>query len=110
MRTPGTRGSNGLRYSGRSVAASEANSRPWNEPVKATISDFPDHLRANLNAASFASAPELQKNTRLANDRSEEHTSELQSRLHLVCRLLLEKKKKKHNHHSSHNIRLLELV
>src|SRR2546429_6154732 len=31
--------------------------------------------------------------------RSEEHTSELQSRLHLVCRLLLEKKKKKlHSH------------
>src|SRR5687768_18210213 len=34
-------------------------------------------------------------------NRSEEHTSELQSRLHLVCRLLLEKKKKinlEHNH------------
>src|SRR5256884_2366589 len=31
--------------------------------------------------------------------RSEEHTSELQSRLHLVCRLLLEKKKKKTNKH-----------
>src|SRR2546422_5742238 len=31
---------------------------------------------------------------RLRQDRSEEHTSELQSRLHLVCRLLLEKKKK----------------
>src|SRR2546422_7141890 len=30
-----------------------------------------------------------------AGPRSEEHTSELQSRLHLVCRLLLEKKKKK---------------
>src|SRR5687768_18330272 len=29
--------------------------------------------------------------------RSEEHTSELQSRLHLVCRLLLEKKKKNIN-------------
>src|SRR5205809_5741746 len=29
--------------------------------------------------------------------RSEEHTSELQSRLHLVCRLLLEKKKKKNS-------------
>src|SRR2546429_4736395 len=28
--------------------------------------------------------------------RSEEHTSELQSRLHLVCRLLLEKKKTEH--------------
>src|SRR2546422_4386081 len=31
-------------------------------------------------------------------DRSEEHTSELQSRLHLVCRLLLEKKKTEYNH------------
>src|SRR2546422_5260713 len=30
--------------------------------------------------------------------RSEEHTSELQSRLHLVCRLLLEKKNKKKAH------------
>src|SRR6266550_6306696 len=30
--------------------------------------------------------------------RSEEHTSELQSRLHLVCRLLLEKKKKQYKH------------
>src|SRR3712207_6884104 len=31
-------------------------------------------------------------------DRSEEHTSELQSRQYLVCRLLLEKKKKNKNH------------
>src|SRR2546429_6958515 len=30
-------------------------------------------------------------------ERSEEHTSELQSRLHLVCRLLLEKKKTRRN-------------
>src|SRR3712207_7164629 len=30
--------------------------------------------------------------------RSEEHTSELQSRQYLVCRLLLEKKKKHHSH------------
>src|SRR2546422_4351181 len=38
--------------------------------------------------------------------RSEEHTSELQSRLHLVCRLLLEKKKKKtkqSKHSHTHN-------
>src|SRR2546422_3776196 len=34
-------------------------------------------------------------------DRSEEHTSELQSRLHLVCRLLLEKKKKEEAHDDS---------
>src|SRR3989449_5694559 len=33
-------------------------------------------------------------NDRVPRLRSEEHTSELQSRLHLVCRLLLEKKKK----------------
>src|SRR2546422_5829639 len=33
--------------------------------------------------------------------RSEEHTSELQSRLHLVCRLLLEKKKKNSKNTSS---------
>src|SRR3989442_6000824 len=33
--------------------------------------------------------------------RSEEHTSELQSRPHLVCRLLLEKKKKKINNNHS---------
>src|SRR5689334_23913287 len=32
--------------------------------------------------------------------RSEEHTSELQSQFHLVCRLLLEKKKKKHNNNT----------
>src|ERR1041385_3553717 len=34
------------------------------------------------------------KSVRIDDARSEEHTSELQSRLHLVCRLLLEKKKK----------------
>src|SRR5437762_11148935 len=37
--------------------------------------------------------------------RSEEHTSELQSPMYLVCRLLLEKKKKehKHEHHTNAN-------
>src|SRR6266550_9069966 len=34
--------------------------------------------------------------------RSEEHTSELQSRLHLVCRLLLEKKKSNEKYASRH--------
>src|ERR1022692_5089016 len=33
-------------------------------------------------------------------NRSEEHTSELQSPCNLVCRLLLEKKKKHHTHHA----------
>src|SRR2546426_5178472 len=35
------------------------------------------------------------------NERSEEHTSELQSPCNLVCRLLLEKKKKKRHHASN---------
>src|SRR2546427_7977245 len=37
-------------------------------------------------------------------DRSEEHTSELQSQSNLVCRLLLEKKKKKIRHRIARNI------
>src|SRR5690554_7045733 len=40
-----------------------------------------------------------QGNRHVIGDRSEEHTSELQSRPHLVCRLLLEKKKKQHHQH-----------
>src|SRR5438105_9409043 len=36
--------------------------------------------------------------------RSEEHTSELQSRVDLVCRLLLEKKKKKKSHNKNKNM------
>src|SRR3712207_7355858 len=37
----------------------------------------------------------------LPDERSEEHTSELQSRQYLVCRLLLEKKKLSHPYHLS---------
>src|SRR3989449_7141948 len=60
-------------------------------------------LRAlNPGAPVLARAWDLAGRDRLAEEgaaeviqpRSEEHTSELQSRLHLVCRLLLEKKKK----------------
>src|SRR3712207_8624239 len=39
----------------------------------------------------------IRKQDVLAAARSEEHTSELQSRQYLVCRLLLEKKKRTHN-------------
>src|SRR3989449_5167018 len=67
---------------------------------------------ARLGCASFGTAEEFLRNkppdgpsclvldvslpgvNGLELQRSEEHTSELQSRLHLVCRLLLEKKKK----------------
>src|SRR3712207_8611581 len=39
--------------------------------------------------------------------RSEEHTSELQSRQYLVCRLLLEKKKKNRNRHQQNPVNLI---
>src|SRR2546422_9404062 len=61
-------------------------------PLNARLNSWAPSLAAPPTAwpAFFASWP-----TSLpARPRSEEHTSELQSRLHLVCRLLLEKKKK----------------
>src|SRR2546422_2738756 len=51
--------------------------------------------RPGLEARQFEAARRQTIAQRLCRSRSEEHTSELQSRLHLVCRLLLEKKKKK---------------
>src|SRR5687768_18127429 len=47
------------------------------------------------DAPVIAKAMELGQMRHDQGFRSEEHTSELQSRLHLVCRLLLEKKKKR---------------
>src|SRR5690625_6291609 len=46
---------------------------------------------------TLVSASTQDKELTLDSTRSEEHTSELQSRGHLVCRLLLEKKKTKNN-------------
>src|SRR2546422_7049048 len=48
----------------------------------------------SILGSTMGSRAELLRVARLVGERrSEEHTSELQSRLHLVCRLLLEKKK-----------------
>src|SRR2546422_5495010 len=51
------------------------------------------YQRVFAGEVDFSALPRLYYVT--DTNRSEEHTSELQSRLHLVCRLLLEKKKKK---------------
>src|SRR2546429_4048274 len=60
-------------------------------------------VRLGLDAPEEAArAPELDFGLAVlpavGGHRSEEHTPELQSRLHLVCRLLLEKKKKNQDH------------
>src|SRR2546422_5586458 len=57
-------------------------------------------IAAISRGVSITRSRALENENRLLADeiqrmRSEEHTSELQSRLHLVCRLLLEKKKKR---------------
>src|SRR2546426_4806076 len=62
----------------RSVAANASNSR-----------------NAAFTARACASRIRSSRPRNAASDRSEEHTSELQSPCNLVCRLLLEKKKKK---------------
>src|SRR2546429_3946576 len=53
-----------------------------------------------MASASRSNSSRSSRRQILSATRSEEHTSELQSRLHLVCRLLLEKKK---NVESPHN-------
>src|SRR2546429_4251861 len=64
-----------------------------------TLRALPRHLRQaflegdwNVFAGQYFDVFDLARHVARA-ERSEEHTSELQSRLHLVCRLLLEKKK-----------------
>src|SRR5258707_5628213 len=51
--------------------------------------------RKSISRSIRWKAPRCAPRTCRARSRSEEHTSELQSRQYLVCRLLLEKKKKK---------------
>src|SRR2546422_8219180 len=66
------------------IVKTEADTARFPPPSDADVDRQVEHLRQQL-ASSGALESRLQ--------RSEEHTSELQSRLHLVCRLLLEKKK-----------------
>src|SRR3712207_7319965 len=60
--------------------------------------------RAVRRALSGAALEPLPRARDAADGRSEEHTSELQSRQYLVCRLLLEKKKRTRLHSSHANL------
>src|SRR5579884_4452323 len=67
-------------------------------PPRSTLFPYTTLFRSPSNFGRQPSGPRASLSNgrwRLCGPRSEEHTSELQSRGHLVCRLLLEKKKKK---------------
>src|SRR5258705_1859048 len=68
-------------------------------PPRSTLFPYTTLFRSKPGAAISASSPRRSparrpRCSRSPRGRSEEHTSELQSLRHLVCRLLLEKKKK----------------
>src|SRR5687768_17676708 len=64
-----------------------------------TVGDFQVLTRLSVGGMSEVFLAATRRSDGPALVRSEEHTSELQSRLHLVCRLLLEKKKQKNIEH-----------
>src|SRR2546429_6493021 len=70
------------------------SSNPWSSKLLTSLA-LRFSIRNGHFAASCSKARSVSTKPEEMNAvRSEEHTSELQSRLHLVCRLLLEKKKK----------------
>src|SRR5689334_24392873 len=75
-------------------------------PPRSTLFPYTTLFRSRVRAAGLL-APDrvfgLQWSGQMTRERlrSEEHTSELQSQFHLVCRLLLEKKKKKKKNRSA---------
>src|SRR5438445_2481889 len=71
-------------WRGQGVAAVSDNEALYEQDLKKTVEAIVDKFPAASNRVAAAHPV-----------RSEEHTSELQSRQYLVCRLLLEKKKNK---------------
>src|SRR5690625_6046250 len=70
--------------------------RDWNfDPSSAMHSENIYHLTAQYHNTRWEGIYSFKKLSVKTDYRSEEHTSELQSRGHLVCRLLLDKKKTK---------------
>src|SRR2546422_8584927 len=78
---------------------SPENTRTISAMASATPSIKPNALTLSpmVPTRNAGNKPCTSSDEKSISKRSEEHTSELQSRLHLVCRLLLEKKKTKRN-------------
>src|SRR5690625_6258924 len=87
-----------LARSGRSIVELAREFEPSEQTIRNWIRQADinaGHRHDGLSSDEKQELSRLRKeNRRLQQERSEEHTSELQSRGHLVCRLLLEKKKK----------------
>src|SRR5438876_10077549 len=66
-------------------------------------------VKEQIPAAAFCAA-DRERSFADPQRRSEEHTSELQSPVHLVCRLLLEKKKKKKNNYNTYRYKIHNLL
>src|SRR5689334_24332247 len=67
-------------------------------PPRSTLFPYTTLFRSSLNGDKVLHGYSIMgRIVEKTNLRSEEHTSELQSQFHLVCRLLLEKKKTKQN-------------
>src|SRR5690348_17826638 len=67
----------------------------WDRRSQAASPPGPDSTSAAIASSDPRSRAIVSGDSGVRAGRSEEHTSELQSPVHLVCRLLLEKKKKK---------------
>src|SRR5690625_6441405 len=81
-------------YSTASSTIKTSNSTVWKPAALALRPENTQHrLRWDASECSTVHVPTSCRTKTARLSRSEEHTSELQSRGHLVCRLLLEKKK-----------------
>src|SRR5256886_16438033 len=79
------------------TATTEIYTLSLHDALPISIAREMDSVGGMLDA--FTSKEQICFNAKILDERSEEHTSELQSQSNLVCRLLLEKKKKKNNIH-----------
>src|SRR5260370_29717173 len=92
-------------------------------PPRSTLFPYTTLFRSRSRAPTVATQPDFALPSRscirrtrtrderaISGSRSEEHTSELQSHLNLVCRLLLEKKKKKSKNQTYYMQMLIDII